>query len=350
MVMEMYDTVKHLPQRITFPVLAVMARNGWPHLSWLLSQSSRFSLTLWQGQENPTVNDLIFIRDNSNPQRIYYDIYEPVLSQFKEAAKQKDRPRMFYTGGDIVDYFKPANGDGLNVLWEEVYDRASLLSVLKESPGGMLVIPVTSGTGDVRIPVVEGSRPELPLQNCLDLILASKNPWGIYLRVKSQTQLATSLHLLREAYANDRLYCPVWINMNISHGIFNVKGYITGLEFVRSINQIFPYITMAPSWPQEVLDQGYTPQVVEDMMELFQEVWQDVSLQLLAVHLDRSEAGIRILQQSQERFSLTVEHRTMNGGLQMESFTFIRNGTRHRTFYNLPKVVKGLISKIPKSC
>lgn len=42
MVMEMYDTVKHLPQKITFPVLAVMAKNGWPHLSWLLSQSSRY--------------------------------------------------------------------------------------------------------------------------------------------------------------------------------------------------------------------------------------------------------------------------------------------------------------------
>ncbi|KAK2868223.1 hypothetical protein Q7C36_000094 [Tachysurus vachellii] len=347
MVMEMYTTVKHLPQRITFPVLAVMVRNGWPHLSWLLSQSSRFSLTLWQGQENPTVNDLLFVRDNTNPQRIYYDIYEPVLSQFKEAAKQKDRPRRFYTGGDIVDYFKPANSDGFNILWEKVYDQASLLSVLKESPGGMLVIPVTSGTGDVRIPVVEGSLPELPLQNCLDLVLASKNPWGIYLRVKSQRQLATSLHLLRKAYANDLLYHPVWINMDISLGVFNVKGYITGLEFVRTINQIFPYVTMAPSWPQEVLDQGYTPQVVEDMMELFQEVWQDVSLQLLAVHLDRSEAGIRIIQQSQERFSLTVEQRTRIEGLQMKSLTFFRNGTRHRTFYNVPKAVKGFVSEIP---
>lgn len=135
--------------------------------------------------------------------------------------------------------------------------------------------------------------------------------------------------------------------MDISLGVFNVKGYITGLEFVRTINQIFPYVTMAPSWPQEVLDQGYTPQMVEDMMELFQEVWQDVSLQLLAVHLDRSEAGIRIIQQSQERFSLTVEHTKRIGGLQMKSFTFVRNGTRHRTFYNVLKAVKGVVSEIP---
>lgn len=212
----------------------------------------------------------------------------------------------------------------------------------------MLVIPVTSGTGDARTPVVEGSRPELPLQDCLDVILGSKNPWGIYVTVKSPIQLATSLHLLREAYTSDLLYRPIWINMDIAHGVFNVEGYVTGLEFVRTINQIFPYITMAPSWPQEVLSQGYTPQMVEDMMELFQEVWQDVSLQLLAVYLERSEAGIRILQQSQARFSLTVEHRTRNGGLGMESFVLVRNGTRQRTFYNIPNAFKGFISKIPK--
>ncbi|KAF7692326.1 protein FAM151A [Silurus meridionalis] len=333
MVTKMYDSVKHLPQRITFPVLAVMVKNGWPHLSWLLSQSSRFSLTLWQGEENPTVNDLLFIRDNSNPQRIYYDIYEPVLSQFKEAAKQRNRPRRFYTGGDIVDYFKPANGEGLNILWEEVHDRASLLALLKENPSGMLVIPVTSGTGDLITPVVEGSLPELPLQDCLDLILTSKNPWGIYIRVKSPMHLATSLHLLRQVYAGDLLHHPVWINMDVAHGVFNVEGYISGLEYVRTINEIFPYVTMAPSWPREVLDQGYTPHVVEDMMDLFQEVWQDVSLQLLDIYLERSEAGIRILRQNQARFSLMVEDRTRNGGLAMgRSMFYLRN----RTFYNRP--------------
>uniref|UniRef100_A0A8C6V251 Protein FAM151A n=1 Tax=Neogobius melanostomus TaxID=47308 RepID=A0A8C6V251_9GOBI len=59
---------------------------GWPHISWLLSQSPRFSLTLWQGAIHPSVDDLLFVRDNSHPARVYYDIYEPTLSQFKQAV------------------------------------------------------------------------------------------------------------------------------------------------------------------------------------------------------------------------------------------------------------------------
>uniref|UniRef100_A0A8C6WJ20 Protein FAM151A n=1 Tax=Neogobius melanostomus TaxID=47308 RepID=A0A8C6WJ20_9GOBI len=71
---------------ITFPIQSLFVRKGWPHISWLLSQSPRFSLTLWQGAIHPSVDDLLFVRDNSHPARVYYDIYEPTLSQFKQAV------------------------------------------------------------------------------------------------------------------------------------------------------------------------------------------------------------------------------------------------------------------------
>lgn len=57
-----------------------------------LSQLSgpRYSLTLWQGASDPvSVEDLLFIRDNSAPHQIYYDLFEPVLSQFKQLACKK---------------------------------------------------------------------------------------------------------------------------------------------------------------------------------------------------------------------------------------------------------------------
>ncbi|XP_051984045.1 protein FAM151A-like [Xyrauchen texanus] len=348
MVEQMYSTVRHLPQKITFPVHALMAKNGWPHLSWLLSQSSRFSLTLWQGKENPTLNDLLFIRDNSNPQRIYYDIYEPVLSQFKEAAKQRNRPRRFYPGGDIVDYFRPVNRDGLNIQWERVTDKESLLSLLKGSNGGMLVIPVISGMGQPNIPVVQGSQPVLPLQDCLKLILASKRPWGLYLKIKSQSQLDPSLELLRQYYDRDLLHHPTWVNMDVAHGAFHIQGYMTGEEFLRTINQIYPYVTLAPGWPKEALDEGYTPELVEDMVQLFQGAWQDVSLQLQAEVLDRSMVGCRSLIHTQSRFTLTVEHWVEERGLNpgTANLMSIRAGNRQRSFYNMPNMYRQHVMEV----
>lgn len=41
MVEAMQELVRALPQKVTFPVRAVMARAAWPHFSWLLSQSER---------------------------------------------------------------------------------------------------------------------------------------------------------------------------------------------------------------------------------------------------------------------------------------------------------------------
>uniref|UniRef100_A0A8C3FB16 Protein FAM151A n=1 Tax=Chrysemys picta bellii TaxID=8478 RepID=A0A8C3FB16_CHRPI len=83
MIQKMHSIVGTLPQRVTFPVRAVMVRLACSTLSLL----HRYSLTLWQGKMDPIrVEDLLFIRDNSRPEQIYYDIYDPVLAQFKEAA------------------------------------------------------------------------------------------------------------------------------------------------------------------------------------------------------------------------------------------------------------------------
>lgn len=32
------------------------------------------------------MDDLLYIRDNSAPHQVYYDLFEPVLSQFKQLA------------------------------------------------------------------------------------------------------------------------------------------------------------------------------------------------------------------------------------------------------------------------
>ncbi|KAL2097500.1 hypothetical protein ACEWY4_006707 [Coilia grayii] len=339
MMTDMYDAIRHVPQKITFPIMAVMAKRGWPHISWLLSQSSSFSLTLWQGKENPTVNDLLFIRDNSNPQRVYYDIYEPVLSQFKEAAKQRNRPRRFYPGGDLIDYFKPRDNYGWNIQWQTVTSRQFLMSLLKDSTGGMLVIPVVSSAGHPKSPVVQSAEfEELPLEECLDLILASPKPWGLYLQVKSPSQLAPSLQLLSKAYNQEHLYHPSWINMEVSHGAFQTPGYIRGEDFLSTVETEFPFVTLAPAWPKEALSEGYTPALVEDMLQLLRDVYQDVSLQLSTKSLGRADAGLHHLRAAHKRFSLAVEidpetdQRTC-----LQYIMSLRQMGGHRIFLNIPQ-------------
>uniref|UniRef100_A0AAZ3R4U4 Protein FAM151A n=1 Tax=Oncorhynchus tshawytscha TaxID=74940 RepID=A0AAZ3R4U4_ONCTS len=172
---------------------------------------------------------------------------------------------------------------------------------------GMLIIPVGSGSAQPGVPVVEGSRPEFLLQDSLNLVLASPKPFGIYLRIQSQSQLEPSLHLLSSAYHSDLLYRPVWVNMALSHGAFQTQGYISGMEFLHTVNQVFPYVTLAPSWPLEVLREGYNRAMVDDMEVLLKEAWQAVSLQVRAEPLGRSVEGQRRIREVQSRYSLTVE-------------------------------------------
>lgn len=204
------------------------------------------------------------------------------------------------------------------------------------------MIPVLSRVGQPNIPVVQGSQPELPLQDCLELILASKKPWGLYLRIKSQNHLSPSLELLRQAYDRDLLHHPTWVNMDVAHGAFNIHGYVMGKEFLRTIDQIFPYVTLAPGWPKEVLNEGYTPELVEDMVQLFQGAWQDVSLQLQVEALDRTVTGYKSLIHAQSRFSLTLEERAEDRGLNsgIESLMSFRPANRQRSFYNMSNIYR----------
>ncbi|GLD69905.1 protein FAM151A isoform X1 [Lates japonicus] len=229
MVENMYDMIKDVPQRVTFPVHALLVRSGWQHMSWLLSQSSRFSLTLWQGSIHPDISDLLFVRDNSHPARVYYDIYEPTLSAFKEAARQQGRLRRFYPGGDLMDFLHPTHnpdtnflstvthGNNLAVRWFTVTDQTSLLAQLSDGAGGMLVVRVASDSRRPGVPLVQGSEKSSEpqtLQDVLQLLGQRADvPWGVYLQVHTVQLLEASLTLLHSAYSREKLYRPVWVSM-----------------------------------------------------------------------------------------------------------------------------------------
>uniref|UniRef100_A0A8C8HDM2 Protein FAM151A n=1 Tax=Oncorhynchus tshawytscha TaxID=74940 RepID=A0A8C8HDM2_ONCTS len=79
----MLSIIENAPQKVTFPVHAVMARNRRPHNSWLLRKYLRFDSFTLTSYHIGHVSDLLFVRDNTNLELVYY------LSQFKEAASKK---------------------------------------------------------------------------------------------------------------------------------------------------------------------------------------------------------------------------------------------------------------------
>ncbi|NXY10560.1 F151B protein, partial [Pteruthius melanotis] len=86
MVQEMSQLCQPLSQRVSFAVRAVLVPGSVPQLRWLLQQSHRYSLTVWTGKEDTySVEDLLFIRENFDKSRVYYDIFEPQNSEFKKA-------------------------------------------------------------------------------------------------------------------------------------------------------------------------------------------------------------------------------------------------------------------------
>lgn len=46
-------------------------------------------------------------------------------------SEVRNRPRRFYPGGDIIDYFRPVNSDGLNIQWDTVTNKDYLLYLLE---------------------------------------------------------------------------------------------------------------------------------------------------------------------------------------------------------------------------
>ncbi|NXV35949.1 F151B protein, partial [Rissa tridactyla] len=86
MVKEMAQICSTLSQPVTFPVRAALVRQSISELCWLIQQSDRYSLTVWTGKEDVySVEDLLYIRENFDKSRVYYDILEPQNSEFKKA-------------------------------------------------------------------------------------------------------------------------------------------------------------------------------------------------------------------------------------------------------------------------
>ncbi|XP_032970306.1 protein FAM151A [Rhinolophus ferrumequinum] len=346
MVEKMQKLVGALPQRVTFPVRAVMAQAAWPHFSWLLGQSDRYSLTLWQGASDPvSVDDLLYIRDNCAIHQIYYDLFEPVLSQFKQLAMNATRKRSYYTGGSLIPLLQLPRGDGLSVMWlvPDIQGNGTAATVQFPDKEGMILLNVglqELAAGDPMPIVRAAGGPVLTLESCLLQLATHPGRWGIHLHIAEPTALRPSLAVLAHLSTRGHLSRPVWVGATVSHGSFVVPGHVAGKELLTAVAEVFPHVTVAPGWPEEVLGSGYGEQLLTDMLELCQGLWQPVSFQLQAGLLGQSMAGVvaRLLAAS-PRATVTVEHSSTEGNYTSVRTVLLaaRAVDRTRVYYRLPQ-------------
>ncbi|KAM8960816.1 protein FAM151B [Pelodytes ibericus] len=112
MVKEMEEICKVLNQPVTFPVRAALVRQSWTQLHWLLKNSHRYSLTVWAGKDDLyPVEDLLYIRENSEKHCIYYDVFEPQNSALKQAVENEDTEPVQKATKELSRHFDVALGD-----------------------------------------------------------------------------------------------------------------------------------------------------------------------------------------------------------------------------------------------
>ncbi|XP_035882045.1 protein FAM151A isoform X2 [Phyllostomus discolor] len=277
--------------------------------------ATQYSLTLWQGTADPvSVDDLLYFRDNCATHQIYYDLFEPVLSKFKQLAMNATRKRNYYTGGSLIPLLQLPGSDSLRVEWQvpDIQSNGTAVTVQLPDKEGMILLNVglQKPTAGDAVPVVRApGSPTLTLESCLLQLAAHPGRWGVHLHIAEPTALRPSLAVLAHLSDLGHLSRPVWVGTTVSYGSFAVPGHVAGEELLTAVSEVFPHVTVAPGWPKEVLGSGYKEQLVTDMLELCQGLWQPVSFQLQAGPLGQSMAGVvaRLLAAS-PRATVTVEH------------------------------------------
>lgn len=77
-----------LMQPVTFPIRAIWCVRSWMKFTWLLGLKDDFSITVWSGVNDVVnVSGLINLRFHGDVQRIYYDLPDPLMEEFKMALK-----------------------------------------------------------------------------------------------------------------------------------------------------------------------------------------------------------------------------------------------------------------------
>lgn len=180
----------------------------------------------------------------------------------------------------------------------------------------------------------------LTLESCLLHLAVHSKRWSIHVNIVEPAALRPSLATLAHLSTLGHLPWPVWVGATVSHGSFVVPGHIAGRELLTAVAEVFPHVTVAPAWPEEMLSSGYQEQMVTEMLELCQGLRQPVSFQLQAGPLGQSPANTvaRLLAFS-PRATVTVYHSSAGNSYAdvWAGLWAARAMDRTRVYYRIPQ-------------
>ncbi|KAI4582785.1 hypothetical protein MJG53_007998 [Ovis ammon polii x Ovis aries] len=180
----------------------------------------------------------------------------------------------------------------------------------------------------------------LMLESCLQQLAIRPGPWGLHLHITELTTPQPSLATLATLCALGHLSRPVGVGTTASHRSFMVPGSVAGRELLTAVAEVFPHVTVAPGWPKEVLGSGHGEQLLTDMLELCQGLWQPVSFQLQVGPLGQSPAGVMVrLLAASPWATVTVEHSPGQGHYASMWAVLLaaRAVEKTRVYYRLPQ-------------
>ncbi|XP_064349623.1 protein FAM151A isoform X2 [Camelus dromedarius] len=267
-------------------------------------------------------------------------LYLPMFPNMNASRKQN-----YYTGGSLTPFLQLPGGSSLSVEWlvPDIRGHGSTATVGLPDREGMILLNVglQEPAAENPMPIVRAPDGRaLTLESCLQQLATHPRRWGVHVHIAEPTALRPTLAMLAHLSALGHLSRPVWVGATISHGSFVVPGYMAGREFLTAMAEVFPHVTVAPRWPEEVLGSGYREQLLTDMLDLCQGLWQPVSFQLQAGLLGQSTAGVvdRLLAAS-PRATVTVEHNPGRGNYASVRGVLLaaRAVDKTRVYYKLPQ-------------
>jgi len=87
----MKDLLSDVSQAITFPIRANMVGNSMEQITWLLSLSDQYMLTIWSTNfDEPNMKELVSLRNRVDKSRIFYDIPPDQEIKFMEELKHQN--------------------------------------------------------------------------------------------------------------------------------------------------------------------------------------------------------------------------------------------------------------------